>query len=281
LKFILGLTNWHEYWELTKRAATKAEELGFWGVSMPDHYVRAGRLNAGTLDSWLALTHLASQTRVVHVGTMVTPIPFRPPALLAKMVSTVDVISDGRTFLGVGAGWSRGEFEAYSEWNDSSIRVSKTEEGVRLIRDLWTKEKVEFQGKYYHSKGGVLEPKPIQKPHPPFLFGGSSPRMLRLAGKYANIVFLPPDMNLDFIEAKTIVLNAAKKNKRTSKFSFAAGSPISPEKHGPPKYDSESLRQALLEADKNGCEYFDFSVPENGLLDSMSDFARKVMPSFS
>jgi len=182
LKFIVGPTNWHENWELSNRAAMKAEGLGFWGLSMPDHYLRSGGRNAGTLDSWFALAHLASKTNVIHVGTMVTPIPLRPPPRLAKMVSTVDLISNGRTFLGVGAGCLRIEFEAYSEWNESSIRVSKTEEGLKLILDLWTKEKVEFHGKYYRADGGVLEPKPIQKPHPPILFGGSGSRMLRLAG---------------------------------------------------------------------------------------------------
>ena len=265
---------------MTNRAAIKADELGFWGVSMPDHYMRRGT-NAGTLDSWFALAHLASKTSLVHVGTMVTPIPLRPPALLAKMVSTVDIISNGRTFLGVGAGWLRSEFEAYGEWNEPSVRVSKTDEGLRLIRDFWTKKEVDFHGKYYHVKGGVLEPKPIQKPHPLLLFGGSGRRMLRLAGKYGNIVFLPPDMKLDFNEAKNIVLEAAQENKRTENFSFAAGSPINESGHGPAKYSRERFQHAVREAEKNGCEYFDFSIPENELLESMDDFAKNVIPSFT
>jgi len=183
MKFILSLSNWYRHWELVSAAAIRADELGFWGLAMPDHYLRAQGRDDATLDSWIGLCHLASKTSAIHVGTMVTPIPFRPPAILAKMVSTVDVISMGRTFLGVGAGWSRREFEAYSEWNEPSVRVAKTEEGLRLILDFWTKDKVEFQGKYYHAIGGVLEPKPIQKPHPPLLFGGLSRRMLQLAGK--------------------------------------------------------------------------------------------------
>lgn len=276
----MGLTNWYEHWELTNRATIKADELGFWGVSMPDHYMRRGT-NLGTLDSWFALAHLASRTSVIHVGTMVTPIPFRPPPLLAKMVSTVDVISNGRTFLGVGAGWLRSEFEAYGEWDEPSVRVSKTEEGLRLILDFWTKREVDFRGKYYHVKGGVLEPKPIQKPHPPLLFGGSGPRMLRLAGKYGDIVFLPPDMKLDFNEAKNIILEAAKENNRTDKFSFAAGSPLNETGRGPATYNRERFRKAVLEAEKNGCEYFDFTITENELIDSMNDFAKNVMPSFT
>ena len=228
------------------------------------------------MESWFALAHLASMTSQIRVGTMVTPIPLRPPALLAKMVSTVDVLSSGRTFLGVGAGWQKREFEAYSEWDEPSVRISKTEEGLRLILDLWTEKEVDFHGKYYHSKGGVLEPKPVQRPHPLLLFG-SGRRMLRLAGKYGDIVFLQPDLKLDIADAKKIVLEAARQSSRTGKLSFAMGSPMNESGHGPAKYSQERFRQAVSEAEKNGCEYFDFTIPDAEMLESMNDFAKNVM----
>ena len=77
-----------------------------------------------------------------------TPISFRPPAILAKMISTLDVISNGRTFLGVGAGWSKREFETYSKWSEPKVRVDKTEEGLNMILSFWTDKKVNFEGKY-------------------------------------------------------------------------------------------------------------------------------------
>lgn len=261
---------------MTIRAATKAEELGFWGVSMPDHYIRSGAKTGGTLDSWFALAHLGAKTSKIHIGTMVTPIPLRPPALLAKIVSTVDVLSNGRTFLGVGAGWSRSEFDAYSEWDEPGTRVSKTEEGVRLILDLWTKKQVEFEGKYYHSKEGILEPKPIQKPHPPLLFGGSNPRMLELAGKYSDIVFLEPDIKLGFDRARQIVQRATEKEMRQTKISLASTIPRSVI-----GYDRAKFASAVSQAGENGCEYFDFSVPDEQLLESMADFSTKVMSGSS
>lgn len=280
MKYILELSNWYRDWELVKRAAIEADKLGFWGIAMPDHYLRAkgGReRDDATLDSWFALAHLASRTNTIHVGTMVTPIPFRPPAILAKMVATLDVISNGRTFLGVGAGWSKREFEAYSEWNDPVVRVSKTEEGIRLILDLWTGRKTEFHGKYYHSKGGVLEPKPIQKPHPPLLFGGTGPRMLKLAGKYGDIIFLPPEIKPSFNEAKALVLKAAKESKRTTRLSFAATSPTNTGGESDSKFDHKTYREVVLGAGKNECEYFVLSFPEDELLRSISDFARDMM----
>ncbi len=277
MKYILELSNWYRDWELVQQAATEADRLGFWGIAMADHYLRAEGRDDATLDSWFALADLASRTKTIHVGTLVTPIPFRPPAILAKMVATLDVISNGRTFLGVGAGWSKREFEAYSEWSEPSVRASKTEEGIRLILDLWTEEKTEFQGKYYHSKGGILEPKPVQKPHPPLLFGGTGPRMLKLAGRYGDIVFLPPEIKPSFSEAKGIVLRAAKQSKRTTRLSFAATSPSNAGGRSDSTYDPKTHGDAVLEAARNGCEYFVLSFPEDGLLESMRNFARNMM----
>jgi alkanesulfonate monooxygenase SsuD/methylene tetrahydromethanopterin reductase-like flavin-dependent oxidoreductase (luciferase family) len=279
LRYILELSNWYRDWGLVNTAAVEADRLGFWGIAMPDHYLRAEGRDDATLDSWFALAHLASTTKTVHVGTMVTPIPFRPPAILAKMVATLDVISNGRTFLGVGAGWSRREFEAYGQWDGPAVRVSRTEEGVRLILSLWTERKTDFQGKYYRSKEGVLQPKPIQKPHPPLLFGGSGPRMLKLAAKYGDIIFLPPEIKPSLKEAKDTILKAAKESKRTTPFSFAGTSPSNIGGVSDSKYDRKRHGEEILEAEKNGCEYFVLTFPEDELLRSMSEFAREMMPN--
>jgi alkanesulfonate monooxygenase SsuD/methylene tetrahydromethanopterin reductase-like flavin-dependent oxidoreductase (luciferase family) len=280
MKFILNLFNWYQDWDLACAAAKEADDSGFWGVSMPDHHLWAQGMDDATLDSWVALTQLASMTKSVHLGTIVTAIPFRPPAMLAKMVSTVDVLSNGRTFLGVGAGWSQREFDAYSAWDEPAVRVAKTEEGLRLILALWTEKNVEFQGTYYRSKGGVLEPKPVQKPHPPLLFGGLGPRMLRMAGRFGDIVLMPHD-ELRFDGTKSVVMEAAEKSRRSTKPSFAASSPVGPGERYPTKYDQARYRSAAIQAEKNGCEYFVFQIPRDGLLDSMRDFAKSVISSLN
>src|SRR6267143_11440 len=105
--------------------------------------------------------------------------------------------------------------------------------------------------------------------------------MLHLAGKYGDIIFLPPLDRLSFFEAKNIVLKAAKKSKRTTRLSFAADSPADKGEHGLTKYDPDRFSNAVCEAEKNECEYFVLSVPEDGVLDSVNHFARNVMPSFS
>lgn len=280
LKFILTISNWYRDWRLDNEAAMEADRLGFWGISMADHYLWAEGMDDATMDSWIALAQLASKTKSVHVGTIVSAVPFRPPATLAKMVSTVDVLSNGRTFLGVGAGWSQREFEAFSEWNEPAVRVAKAEEGVRLILALWTQEKVDFQGKFYRSKNGILQPKPLQKPHPPLFFGGFGDRMLRLAGRYGDIVYLPPS-EPRFSEARAVAQRAAERSGRVARPSFAAASPVGEGERYPTKYDSRRYRDAVLEAERKGCEYFVFSVPQAALMDSLNDFARNVLPSFS
>lgn len=196
-----------------------ADNLGIDGFVLPDHYM-SPRSNE-TLEAWVTLANFAAVTNHIMLGTLVTPIPLRPPQLLAKMVSTVDVLSEGRTFLGVGAGWNKEEFEAYSSWNNPKVRVEKVDEGVTLIKKLWTEPKVDFKGKHYRTKGAVLLPKPVQKPHPPILFGGRGPKMLKLAGKHADICFISEEETKEFLAAKDEVIRASKAHKRPKAPAFA------------------------------------------------------------
>ncbi len=117
-----------------------------------------------TLDTWQMLTFLSAKTETIRLGTWVTPIPLRPPGLLAKTVSTLDLLSQGRILLGVGAGVTQRMFEAYAQWDPPSSRVEKTREGIELILRLWREKKVDYDGRYYKAKGAILEPKPVQKP---------------------------------------------------------------------------------------------------------------------
>jgi len=100
-------------------------------------------------------------------------------------------------------------------------RVDKTREGLDLILKLWTQEKVDFKGKHYHANGAVLDPKPAQKPHPPLLFAGIGPRMLRMAGEYADICLIPGFPGVDNAKSRKIVMDEAHRRQRTGKISMA------------------------------------------------------------
>ncbi|MHA2255789.1 MAG: LLM class flavin-dependent oxidoreductase, partial [Candidatus Heimdallarchaeaceae archaeon] len=170
MKFMIGgLGNWYNDFKSVSKMVLKADELGFEGALMPDHYMwgtMGGRMTRPdrfvTVDTWIALTYLAALTENIKLGTLVTPIPFRPPGIMAKMVSTLDVLSNGRVIFGVGAGWAQEEFDGYSEWNSPKVRVDKTEEGIELMTRLWTEDEVDFDGDYYKAIKAVIDPKTVQ-----------------------------------------------------------------------------------------------------------------------
>lgn len=295
MKFFLNcLGNWANDYSLIEQSVIEADQTGFDGVLMPDHYMWYPTHNPGpvierpdrnaTLETWTTLAYLAAKTENIGFGTMVTPIPFRPPAMLAKILSTLDVLSNGRVILGVGAGWVRGEFDGYSEWNEPKTRVQKTEEGIKLIIKLWTQNEVDFDGQYYKAKGAVLEPKPIQKPYPKILFGGFGNKMLELAGKLADIVFIPPpppfrSYEESFAKAKARVLKAAEENKRAERIAFASGEP------GPDartkEFDLGIFPKQIEMAIKSGVSCFLVVIPRNNqLIERIKVFAKDIIPSF-
>lgn len=284
--FLSGLGNWFNDFGFVEKAILEADRLGFDGALIPDHYMwgetdwlKRPDTNV-TLESWIALTYLAAKTEQIYLGTLVTPIPFRPPGILAKMVSMIDVLSNGRAVLGVGAGWSQVEFEGYSEWDEPKIRVDKTEEGLELIIDLWTKDKVTFDGKYYKAKEAMLEPKPVQKPYPKLLFGGRGDRMLKMAGKYGDICFIPQFQEGDSYEiGKEKVLASAKRYNREDQIAFMKGSMHPGFQQGP--FNSNEQIKNVEAAIEAGANYYQISFPRNEqFLESLSKFAKEVIPAF-
>ena len=159
----------------------KAEELEYDSFLTTDHYMLPW--GNETLETWVYLSYLAGKVSDIRLGTGVTPIPFRPPGLLAKMISTLDLVSNGRVIVGVGLGWYQDEFEAYGSWDPNPIRFEKTREALDLMIKLWREDEVDFEGEYYSAKGAVLQPKPVQKPHPPLWFGGVGKKMLKLTAE--------------------------------------------------------------------------------------------------
>jgi alkanesulfonate monooxygenase SsuD/methylene tetrahydromethanopterin reductase-like flavin-dependent oxidoreductase (luciferase family) len=171
--------------KILQKLAVKADELGYDCFLVTDHFMLPSTNNH--IDAWSFLSYLAALTKDIRLGTCVTPIPFRPPVLLAKMVSTTDYLSKGRVILGAGFGWFQPEFEGFSEWLDPRSRAVYTEEALQLMTELWTSEEpVDFQGKFVHARGAVVEPKPVQKPHPDIWFGGLKSQGLRIAATYCQ-----------------------------------------------------------------------------------------------
>jgi probable F420-dependent oxidoreductase len=180
--------------ELITSVATAAEEAGFHSFLMWDHYLLPS--GPDTLDAWAALAYVAGITSTIKLGTVVTPIPFRPPAQLAKVVATVDILSGGRTILGVGAGWHKPEFDGFSQWDGDGVRVDRTIEALDLMTRLWTGEPVDFKGRFYSAEGAQIVPRPVQRPHPPLWFGVKGRRMMELTARHGD-VWIPTKIEPD------------------------------------------------------------------------------------
>jgi probable F420-dependent oxidoreductase len=167
--------------------ARRAESLGYATFLIRDHF--APDFFGDQLAPFSALATAAAVTTRLRVGTMVIDNDYRHPVVLAKEAATLDALSGGRLELGLGAGWLRREYEqAGLPFDAPGVRVSRLEESIQILKGLFGPAPVDFAGAHYRIEGLRGFPAPAQRPHPPLLIGAGSPRMLRLAGREADIV---------------------------------------------------------------------------------------------
>ena len=210
-------------WPELRDTWLELEELGFDDLWVYDHYLPTGTSHqeGPVTDAWTLLAALSQIVKKPRLGTLVTSATFRHPAALAKIATTVDHTSNGRLTLGLGAGWHQPEHIAYGiPFPGIRGRINRLEETVRVIKLLWTQERSDFQGRYYRLADAPFEPKPVQKPHPPILIGGSGekltlPMVARVADDWNwNITGTPQDyrQKLDILHQHC---NAAGRDPRT------------------------------------------------------------------
>jgi F420-dependent oxidoreductase-like protein len=176
-------------YETMTRVAKVAEEVGFASVWLYDHFHTVPTaLQAVTFECWTSTTALARDTKRVRIGQMVTCAGYRPPALLAKMASTVDILSHGRLTLGLGAGWYEQEYRAYGyTYPDAPTRLRHLREALEVLLAMWRQEEATFEGRYYQVRGAINQPKGVQHPHIPLLIGGGGEQVtLKLVARYAD-----------------------------------------------------------------------------------------------
>ena len=176
--------------------AVRAEELGFDSLWAGEHVLTPVRLGGGYpgpggrppfspdsrfLDPFSTLTYLSAVTGRVRLGTSVVILPLHSPAIIARAIVTVDVLSRGRLSLGVGMGWMREEFEAAGQ--EFTNRGRRADEMIDFLDRLFTEHRPAFDGEFYHLPEAGFEPKPVQRPRPPLLIGGATPAALRRAAR--------------------------------------------------------------------------------------------------
>jgi F420-dependent oxidoreductase-like protein len=178
-----------EAYETMTRVAQTADVCGYESVWLVDHFHTIPQPSQEvTFESWASTAALARDTKRVRIGQMVTCNGYRNPALLAKMASTIDVLSHGRLNFGIGAGWYEHEYRAYGyDYPDAPERLRHLREAAQVILAMWTQEEASFEGKYYQVRGAINQPKGVQQPHIPLLIGGSGERVtLKLVAQYGD-----------------------------------------------------------------------------------------------
>jgi alkanesulfonate monooxygenase SsuD/methylene tetrahydromethanopterin reductase-like flavin-dependent oxidoreductase (luciferase family) len=294
----------YSYDEL-KRIWTTADQLGYHSASLYD------LLHIPTLECWTTLCALAAVTERIRLIPMVLANLYRPAPLLAKMGSTLDVISGGRLELGIGAGGGRSDHLAGGfPFPSVRERVAMLGEAVEVIKGLWTEPKLDYAGRYYTLQGASNDPRPVQQPRPPILIGGHGERyVLRSVARHADLCNIGHNMGLEEHRAKLDVLEghchdvgrdpseiqvthntdvliaedgpalenllgqcAARANRSVAEYRASLGNAIV----GTPPECVEQIRRYV----DSGINYFFLIFPHPVPSESLELFAREVMPHF-
>ncbi|HVN87123.1 MAG TPA: TIGR03560 family F420-dependent LLM class oxidoreductase [Candidatus Binatia bacterium] len=172
-----------------RERAQLADRLGYDSIFFVDHFWSRGMPDMDHLEAWTVMSATAAVTERLKIGALVMCNSYRSPALLAKMAASLDGLSNGRTILGIGAGWMDEEYRAYGyPFPSVRTRIEQLDEGLEIIKRLFTERRATLQGKYYAIERAANNPKPVQQPYPPILIGGAGEKLLlRVVARHADI----------------------------------------------------------------------------------------------
>jgi len=177
-------------YERIREIAVEAERLGFESIWLSDHFfLTKESIGTNCLECWTTLAALARDTTTLRMGPMVSAQSYRSPALLANIAASLDHISDGRLYFGIGAGWKVVEYEAYGyPFPKPATRIRQLDETIEIAKRMWTQEKATFKGRHYSVEDALCYPHPVQKPHIPVWVGGSGSLTLKVSARHADAV---------------------------------------------------------------------------------------------
>lgn len=194
-----GLQVSNTEWKQLKDYAQAAEGLGYDLITVPDHLVMEGpehQFDPQHLiyDSLTQAAVLSEATKKIRIAHLVLCNLFRHPAVTAKALASLDQLSGGRMYAGLGSGWTQREFDMTGiPFPEIKPRLRMLDESLTVMRALWTEAETTFAGEFYQLKGAVSHPKPVQKPYPPILLGGGGKGLLRIAAKHADVINIISD----------------------------------------------------------------------------------------
>lgn len=282
--------------------AKNAEMLGFDSVWISDHVILPAkyqeRFSKILYDPFVILASIAAKTKKISLGTSVIIVPYRNPIVVAKMVSTIDVLSDGRVIVGVGPGWMEEEFDVLGiPYNERGIR---TDEYINIFKELWERDEPRFEGEFYSFSEIKFYPKPVQKPHPPIWVGGISKRAIARAVELGNgwhPVWLSPDQMEEKIGYLKRVAGEKKRNLDNFVFSIRnrlrilktaeVKKPDFTESRGQYTFSFHGTKEEIIDKIRQfesvGVSHiiFDLDVEnDDEMFNTIEKFSKDIMPSF-
>ncbi len=191
--------------------AERADQAGLYSLWVMDHFFQigfVGPVEMDMLEGWSALAFAAGRTKHIKLGTMVTGVTYRHPGILVKTATTLDVLSGGRAYLGIGAAWNEDEHQGLGvPFPPLGERFERLEETLQIAHRMWAGDEEPFEGKHYQLKRPLNSPQSLQKPHPPILIGGSGEKKtLRLVAKYGDACNLFARMGTGVLQQKLDIL---------------------------------------------------------------------------
>jgi len=287
-------------WKSVAERAARLEELGYHSMWLTDHFFNRGVPEADVLECTSTLSALSVATSKLRIGPLVLCNSFRNPGLTAKVLATIDNLSNGRLEIGLGAGWMEEEYRAYGyEFPSAGARLRQLEEGIQIMKLLMTEPRGSFDGRYYKLSQAYNNPKPIQKPHPPITIGGSGEKlMLRIVARHANRWNCPAgyrnfehklevlkehclaagrDINQINISEQLLVCIGANDAEVEQKWKIAQRLPFwRTGIKGTPAQIVQHLRERV----RRGISFFTIIFGDMNSKESIDLFAREVMPAF-
>lgn len=288
-----------EAYETMTSVARTADEEGYSSLWLVDHFHTVPRPSQEvTFECWTTTAAVARDTSRIRIGQMVTCNSYRNPALLAKMASTVDVLSHGRLNFGIGAGWHEHEYRGYGyDYPDAPTRLRHLREALQVILAMWTQEEAVFEGEYYQVLGAINQPKGVQKPHIPILIGGAGEKVtLKLVAQYGDACNVYGDLetikhkfavlkehcatvgrDYDSIRRTSGALCCIDETDEKAQAKFPAAMRGRPTAAGALVGSPDTIRQRLAELEDAGVQEMILGFPDILQLDTLRFFAREFI----
>ena len=266
-----------------KQIAQTADQGGFHSLWVMDHYFQLpglGQPDEPMLEGYSALTYLAAVTEKVKLGTLVTGVIYRQPAFLVKQVTNLDVLSRGRAYFGVGAGWFEREAKGLGfPFPPVKTRFEWLEETLQIAQQMWSGEVKPYAGKHFQLAEAICSPLPVSQPHPPIMIGGmGEQKTLRLVAKYANACNLFMRVGLDVVKDKLAILQ---------QHCQAVGRPYDDIERtslgtvhlAPGEMTTDEVINTCRELAGVGIQHAIFNMPNVQEITPLETFAREIIPA--